>query len=62
MLTFANDGVKCANNITKIFRSMVPKIGVLILNEQEKYVYSRGVEFVDDCFKQVIYVDKVFLF
>ncbi|XP_033208046.1 uncharacterized protein LOC117167317 [Belonocnema kinseyi] len=56
ILTFANDGVECANKITKIFRSTVPKIGVLMLNEQEKYVYSRGIEFVDDCFKQVDYI------
>ena len=53
MLTFANDGTECANNIKKIFRSMVPRVGVLILNEQKKYAYCRGVDFVDDCFKQV---------
>lgn len=58
MLTFAKDGEQSALNITKMFRSMKPKIGVLILKEQEKYVYSRGVEFVDDCFKQVLKVNE----
>lgn len=53
MLTFANDGLPTAESIKKIFRSKQPRIGVLILQEQEKGVYSRAEEFVDDCFKQV---------
>lgn len=53
MLTFADDGLETAQHITKIFRSKEPKIGVLILQEQENYVYSRAEEFIDDCFKQV---------
>lgn len=56
MLTFAKNGEQTALDITKQFRSMEPKIGVILLKEQEKYVYSRGVEFVDDCFKQVNYI------
>ncbi|KYN35840.1 hypothetical protein ALC56_09631 [Trachymyrmex septentrionalis] len=56
MLTFANDGLPTAECITKIFRSKQPRIGVLILQEQEKQVYSRAEEFIDDCFKQVDYV------
>lgn len=54
MLTFAEDGLPTAEAITKIFRSKQPRIGVLILQEQEKGVYSRAEEFIDDCFKQVI--------
>lgn len=53
MLTFADDGLETAQHIAKIFRSKEPKIGVLILQEQENYVYSRAEEFIDDCFKQV---------
>jgi len=53
MLTFAYDGLPTAECITKIFRSKQPRIGVLILQEQEKQVYSRAEEFIDDCFKQV---------
>lgn len=53
MLTFADDGLETAQHITKIFRSKEPKIGVLILQEQENYVHSRAEEFIDDCFKQV---------
>lgn len=53
MLTFADDGLSTAKCITKIFRSKQPRIGVLILQEQEKHVYSRAEEFIDDCFKQV---------
>ncbi|XP_029160716.1 uncharacterized protein LOC114932593 [Nylanderia fulva] len=56
MLTFTNDGLSTAESITKIFRSKQPRIGVLILQEQEKGVYSRAEEFVDDCFKQVNYI------
>ncbi|XP_020281826.1 uncharacterized protein LOC109853795 isoform X1 [Pseudomyrmex gracilis] len=56
MLTFADDGLPTAERITKIFRSKQPRIGVLILQEQEKGVYSRAEEFIDDCFKQVDYV------
>lgn len=56
MLTFADDGLPTAECITKIFRSKQPRIGVLILQEQEKGVYSRAEEFIDDCFKQVDYV------
>lgn len=58
MLTFADDGLETAQHITKIFRSKEPKIGVLILQEQENYVYSRAEEFIDDCFKQVN--DKIY--
>lgn len=53
MLTFADDGLSTAENITKIFRSKQPRIGVLILQEQGKHVYSLAEEFIDDCFKQV---------
>jgi len=53
MLTFADDGLVTAECIAKIFRSKQPRIGVLILQEQEKGVYSRAEEFIDDCFKQV---------
>ncbi|XP_016919403.1 uncharacterized protein LOC108002309 [Apis cerana] len=56
MLTFADDGLETAQHITKIFRSKEPKIGVLILQEQENYVYSRAEEFIDDCFKQVNFI------
>ncbi|XP_011688109.1 PREDICTED: uncharacterized protein LOC105450123 isoform X2 [Wasmannia auropunctata] len=56
MLTFADDGLPTAECIMKIFRSKQPRIGVLILQEQEKQVYSRAEEFIDDCFKQVDYV------
>lgn len=56
MLTFANDGLPTAESIKKIFRSKQPRIGVLILQEQEKGVYSRAEEFVDDCFKQIDYI------
>ncbi|XP_036150761.1 uncharacterized protein LOC118648547 [Monomorium pharaonis] len=56
MLTFADDGLSTAESITNIFRSKQPRIGVLILQEQEKHVYSRAEEFIDDCFKQVDYV------
>lgn len=53
MLTFADDGLATAQYIAKIFRSKKPRIGVVMLQEQEDYVYSRAEEFVDDCFKQV---------
>ncbi|XP_066589229.1 uncharacterized protein [Prorops nasuta] len=56
MLTFAEDGQEAAEYIAKVFRSKKPKIGVLMLQEQEKYVYSRAEEFIDDCFKQVNYI------
>ncbi|XP_050462178.1 uncharacterized protein LOC126857100 [Cataglyphis hispanica] len=56
MLTFADDGLSTAECIAKIFRSKQPRIGVLILQEQEKGVYSRAEEFIDDCFKQVDYI------
>lgn len=56
MLTFATDGLSTAECIAKIFRSKEPRIGVLILQEQEKEIYSRAEEFIDDCFKQVDYV------
>ncbi|XP_071560263.1 uncharacterized protein [Temnothorax nylanderi] len=56
MLTFAHDGLPTAECITKIFRSKQPRIGVLMLQEQEKHVYSRAEEFIDDCFNQVDYV------
>lgn len=54
MLTFAEDGRKAAYEIARVFRSKDPKIGVIILQEQEKHVYSRAEEFIEDCFKQVI--------
>ncbi|TGZ58084.1 Uncharacterized protein DBV15_09702 [Temnothorax longispinosus] len=38
MLTFAHDGLPTAECITKIFRSKQPRIGVLMLQEQEKHV------------------------
>lgn len=53
MLTFADDGLETAQHIAKIFRSKEPRIGVLILQEQQNYVYSRAEGFIDDCFKQV---------
>lgn len=56
MLTFAEDGLETAKHIAKIFRSKQPRIGVLILQEQENYVYSRAEEFIDDCFKQVNFI------
>ncbi|XP_011142801.1 uncharacterized protein LOC105185176 [Harpegnathos saltator] len=56
MLTFARDGLAIAECIAKIFRSKQPPIGVLILQEQEKGVYSRAEEFIDDCFRQVDYI------
>ncbi|RLU21378.1 hypothetical protein DMN91_005751 [Ooceraea biroi] len=56
MLTFADDGLPTAEGIAKIFRSKQPRIGVLILQEQKKDVYSRAEEFIDDCFKQVDYI------
>ncbi|CAL7938137.1 unnamed protein product [Xylocopa violacea] len=56
MLTFANDGLETVQHVAKIFRSKKPKIGVLILQEQENYVYSRAEEFIDDCFKQVNFI------
>ncbi|XP_076302850.1 uncharacterized protein LOC143221254 [Lasioglossum baleicum] len=56
MLTFADDGLETAQHVAKIFRSKEPKIGVLILQEQENYVYSRAEEFIDDCFRQVHFI------
>ncbi|XP_034193673.1 uncharacterized protein LOC117610420 [Osmia lignaria lignaria] len=56
MLTFADDGLAIAQYIAKIFRSEKPRIGVVMLQEQEDYVYSRAEEFVDDCFKQVNFI------
>ncbi|XP_054009935.1 uncharacterized protein LOC128893142 [Hylaeus anthracinus] len=56
MLTFADDGLTTAQRIAKIFRSKQPKIGVVILQEQEHYVYSRAEEFIDDCFRQVNFI------
>ena len=53
MLTFAEDGRKTAEEIAKIFRSKDPKIGVIILQEQEKHVYCKAEEFIEDCFRQV---------
>lgn len=53
MLTFAEDGMKTAESIARIFRSKQPKIGVLMLKEQEKHVYSKSEEFIDDCIRQV---------
>ncbi|XP_076240623.1 uncharacterized protein LOC143183092 [Calliopsis andreniformis] len=56
MLTFAEDGLETAKYIAKVFRSQQPRIGVLILQEQENYVYSRAEEFIDDCFRQVNFI------
>ncbi|KOC63641.1 hypothetical protein WH47_00709, partial [Habropoda laboriosa] len=56
MLTFAADGFENAQHIAKIFRSKQPRIGVLILQEQENFVYSRAEEFIDDCFRQVNFI------
>ncbi|XP_003426490.1 uncharacterized protein LOC100680275 [Nasonia vitripennis] len=56
MLTFADDGRRTAEEIARIFRSKNPKIGVIILQEQEKHVYSKAEEFIEDCFKQVNYI------
>ncbi|XP_012288790.1 uncharacterized protein LOC105704284 [Orussus abietinus] len=56
MLTFVEDGADTAYHIAKVFRSREPKIGVVILQEQERYVYSRAEEFIDDCFMQVNYI------
>ena len=53
MVTFTEDGQVVAEKITQVFRSKEPKIGVVLLKEQEKHVFSKDVEFVDDCFKQV---------
>ncbi|XP_063993388.1 uncharacterized protein LOC135171035 [Diachasmimorpha longicaudata] len=56
MLTFAEDGQNIMKSICQIFREKNPRIGVLILQEQEKLVNSRAEEFIDDCFKQVNYI------
>ncbi|XP_057324224.1 uncharacterized protein LOC130666913 [Microplitis mediator] len=56
MLTFTKDGENISKNICKILREQNPKIGVVILQEQEKFVFSRSEEFIDDCFKQVNYI------
>lgn len=56
MLTFTKDGENISKHICKILREQNPKIGVVILQEQEKFVFSRSEEFVDDCFKQVNYI------
>ena len=53
MLTYTEDGEVTAKNIAKVLRASEPRIGVVILDEQEKHVYSRAEGFVDDCFKQV---------
>ncbi|XP_031842860.1 uncharacterized protein LOC116431485 isoform X2 [Nomia melanderi] len=56
MLTFAEDGLVTAQDISKIFRSNEPKIGVLILQEQEYHVYSKAEAFINDCFNQVDFI------
>lgn len=56
MLTFAKDGEEVVKTISKVLRKKNPKIGVIILDEQKKHVYSKAEEFVDDCFKQVNYI------
>ncbi|CAK9824710.1 hypothetical protein ANTRET_LOCUS2835 [Anthophora retusa] len=56
MLTFADDGFENAQHIAKILRAKQPRIGVLILQEQNNYVYSRAEEFIDDCFRQVNFI------
>ncbi|KZC05935.1 hypothetical protein WN55_06110, partial [Dufourea novaeangliae] len=56
MLTFAEDGLKTAQYVAKTFRSKQPRIGVLILQEQENHVYSKAEEFIDDCFSQVNFI------
>ena len=56
MLTFADDGLKTAQHIAKIFRSKEPKIGVVILQEHENHVYSKAEEFIDSCYTQVKFI------
>lgn len=53
MLTFAEDGSDTALNIARICRSSDPKIGVVILQEQEKHVLGKTEEFIEDCMHQV---------
>ncbi|XP_046750217.1 uncharacterized protein LOC124413571 isoform X2 [Diprion similis] len=53
MLTFASDGVDAAKRITKKLRQNEPRIGVLILREQQDHVLMKNTEFIDDCFEQV---------
>ncbi|XP_076651162.1 uncharacterized protein LOC143358131 [Halictus rubicundus] len=56
MLTFAEDGLGTVEYISKLFRSHQAKIGVLILQEQERHVYSKAEEFIDNCFEQVNFI------
>ncbi|XP_015600938.1 uncharacterized protein LOC107270431 isoform X2 [Cephus cinctus] len=56
LLSFAKNDLQTANRIAKLFRNKEPKIGVIILQEQEEYVFSRGEEFIDDCLAQVHYI------
>ncbi|KAG7190624.1 hypothetical protein KM043_006708 [Ampulex compressa] len=56
LLTFADDSLATMQYITKVFRSWQPRIGVVILQEQQNHVYSKAEEFIDDCFKQVDYI------
>lgn len=56
MLTFASDASEIARKVAEIFRSKQPRIRVLILQEQEKYVYSGATEFIDDCYRQVDFI------
>ncbi|XP_015523129.2 uncharacterized protein [Neodiprion pinetum] len=53
MLTFASDGAEVAKRITKKFRQHEPRIGVLILKEQQDHVFIKSTEFINDCFEQV---------
>ncbi|XP_014205479.1 uncharacterized protein LOC106637283 [Copidosoma floridanum] len=56
MLTFAEDGKSTVEKIAKVFRSADPKIGVIILQEQEKHIFSGAEKFVEECFQQVNYI------
>ncbi|XP_058797809.1 uncharacterized protein LOC131668017 [Phymastichus coffea] len=56
MLTFAEDGANTAQNILRICRSNDPRIGVIILQEQEKHVLGKTEEFIEDCMHQVNYI------
>ncbi|KAJ8686306.1 hypothetical protein QAD02_022100 [Eretmocerus hayati] len=59
LLTFADDGRETVARISKVLRSKNPKVGVIILQEQEKHVFCGAEGFVEDCFKQVNYVVPV---